>query len=97
MLAVNNKNCFARVSGTHLWKISLGQKFKSSTSDRNSQFWQDSNRKWSFQSLDTSPPMLRAGAMCPSIHPATPHHYDAHHFKSYLEPKFIFPTTMMNR
>ena len=33
MLAINNRSCFARVSGTHLWKISLGQKFKSSTSD----------------------------------------------------------------
>ena len=41
MLAINNRNCFAKASGTHLWKISLGQKFESSTSDLGKEEWQE--------------------------------------------------------
>ena len=41
VLAVNNKTCFARVSGTHLWKIGLGRKFESSTSDLGKEEWQE--------------------------------------------------------
>lgn len=41
MLAINNGSCFARVSGTHLWEIGLGQKFKSSTSDLGKEEWQE--------------------------------------------------------
>ena len=41
MLAINNRNCFAKASGTHLWKISLGQKFESSTSDLGNEEWQE--------------------------------------------------------
>ena len=41
MLAVNDRNCFAKVSGTHLWKIGLGQKFESSTSDLGKEEWQE--------------------------------------------------------
>ena len=43
------------------------------------------------------PLVLYAGATYPPLIIATPHHYDARHFKSHLEPQFIFPTTMMNR
>ena len=41
MLAVNDRNCFAKVSGTHLWKSSLGRKFESSTSDLGKEEWQE--------------------------------------------------------
>ena len=48
MLAVNNKNCFAKASGTHLWKISL----ESSTSDLGKEEWQEERSEvelWGFQ------------------------------------------------
>lgn len=41
VLAVNNRICFARVSGTHLWKIGLGRKFESSTSHLGKEEWQE--------------------------------------------------------
>ena len=41
MLAVNNRNCFVRVSGTHLWENGFSRKFESSTSDLGKEEWQE--------------------------------------------------------
>ena len=52
MLAVNDRNCFAKASGTHLWKISLGRKFESSTSDLGKEEWKEERSEvelWGFQ------------------------------------------------
>ena len=56
MLAINNGSCFARVSGTHLWEIGLGQKFKSSTSDLGKEEWQEERSEvelWGFRLMPT--------------------------------------------
>ena len=41
MLAVNDRNCFAKVSGTHLWENGFSRKFESSTSDLGKEEWQE--------------------------------------------------------
>lgn len=65
---------------------------KSSTSNRHKRFWQESNRKWSFQTLCEDSTYLYT-------HLAAPHHYDARHFKNAYPVTgngIHLPNTMMS-